>query len=95
MIRNELTDLEQAEALARRKEPYKAKYPEAKHGTAGAVAISKSQGRKIDASERVSFANDTAAKAGLNQRTIQAGSIEASLYRGSLVLCWDAKEAPR
>lgn len=71
LIRNELTDLERAEALARRKEIYEAKYPEAKRGTAGAIASNKSLGRKIATSETVSFANDTAAKIGLTPRTIQ------------------------
>lgn len=71
LIRNELTQLERAEALARRKELYEAKYPEAKRGTAGAIGSNKSQGRKIDASETVSFAIDTAAKTGLTPRTIQ------------------------
>jgi len=64
LIRNELTALERAEHLARRKEIYEALHPETKRGVAGAEA-------RWHASETVSFASDTAAKTGLTPRTIQ------------------------
>lgn len=70
LIRNELTQLERAEALARRKEIYEARHPQVKHGGAPGKAGGGKIPRPKD--ETVSsFAADTAAKTGLTPRTIQ------------------------
>ena len=65
LIRNELSHLERAEHLARRKQIYEVLHPEAKHGTAGARA------KHGAANEIVSFAEDTAAKIGRTARSVQ------------------------
>jgi len=71
LVRNELTALERGEQLARRKQIYEALHPEARKGTAGAVASNKAQGNRCNANETVSFAEDVAKKTGLAPRTIQ------------------------
>jgi N6-adenosine-specific RNA methylase IME4 len=68
LIRNELSYLERAEHLARRKEIYEALYPEAKkglYGHKGTQVITKAE------NEIVSFSEDTATKTGLTPRSIQ------------------------
>jgi len=65
LIRNELTVLERAEILKKRKEIYEAKYPESKQYVAGGKI------RQKPASEIISFATDTANKVGFSPRTIQ------------------------
>ena len=67
LIRNELTALENGDCLRRRKEIYEIKFPETKQGIAGGKA------RQNSASEKNSFAKDTALKTGLSPRTIQQG----------------------
>jgi Tfp pilus assembly protein FimT len=62
LIRNALTELEQCLALARRKEIYEARWPETRAKVSGARASNKKQGKTHDASEIISFADDTAAK---------------------------------
>ncbi len=64
LVRKELTVLERAEHLARRKEIYEALHPATKRGVAGAEA-------RWHASETVSFASGTARKTGLSPGTIQ------------------------
>ena len=65
LIRKNLTALEKAEQLERRKWIYEQKYPETKAGVAGADA---KHGR---ATENVSFAEDTAKSTGYTERSIQ------------------------
>jgi len=68
LVRNELTVLERAELLKRRKDIYEAKYPETKkgqYGYKGKSVIEKSE------NEIISFSEDTAKKIGTTPRTIQ------------------------
>jgi ParB family chromosome partitioning protein len=74
LIRNELSYLERAEHLARRKEIYEALHPEAKAGYRRAMGMHVSLGHNVDAtvaSTLTPFTNDTAAQTGLSRSTIQ------------------------
>lgn len=75
LVRKELTALERADHLAERKRVYLLKYPETKHGTAGALASNAVQGKgdavAMVATASPSFVADTAAKTGLSTRTIE------------------------
>jgi ParB-like chromosome segregation protein Spo0J len=69
LVRVELTVLERAEHLRRRKELYEALHPEVKHGGAPGKAgggKDKAKGARV-----ASFAADTAKKTGLSERTVQ------------------------
>lgn len=66
LIRSELTVLERGEHLARRKEIYEALHPQARHG--GDRRSDEAGSKRKDF---VSFAADTAAKAGVSERTVQ------------------------
>ena len=63
--RSELTALEHAEQLARRKEIHEAIHPETKQHAAGG------HGKANPASDKMSFAAETAKKLGVNERTVQ------------------------
>ena len=65
LMRSELTEMERARALARRKEIYEIKHPETRQHVAGASA---KHGR---ASDKMSFAADTAKAIGKNERTVE------------------------
>lgn len=65
LIRAELTEMERARSLARRKEIYEIKHPETRQHVAGAEA---KHGR---ATEKISFADDAAAKIGKTGRAIR------------------------
>jgi N6-adenosine-specific RNA methylase IME4 len=67
LIRNELTVLERADHLKRRKEIYLAKHPGTKQGGAPGLP----GGGKAKTEMISSFADDTAAKTGLSDRTIR------------------------
>jgi N6-adenosine-specific RNA methylase IME4 len=68
LVRNELTALEYAEQLARRKELYLARHPETKHGG----APGRPGGGKEAKEDKVSsFAEDTSRKAGVAPRTVR------------------------
>lgn len=67
LIRNELTVLERAEHLKRRKEIYEALHPEAKHGN----TKERAEVKRNDFVLPPSFAADTAAKTGVTERTVQ------------------------
>jgi len=69
LIRNELTELERAEALARRKEIYEAKHPKAKYDSSERMKAVR-HGETVSSCQP-SFATDTAARTGLTPRTIQ------------------------
>lgn len=66
LARHNLTVLEEAEHLARRKEIYEEMHPETKQGRAGAEA-------RWNATDTMSFASETAKAADISQRTIQRG----------------------
>jgi len=68
-----ITALEESQSLKRRKEIYEAMFPETKKGVAGAHASNKAQGQK-NASDKMSFASDTAAKTGKSKRTVERAS---------------------
>lgn len=64
LMRSELTEMERARALARRKEIYEIKHPETRHGG----------DRKSDQAEKIStrsFATDAAAKTGKTERAVR------------------------
>ncbi len=65
LIRNDLTVLDRAEQLLRRKRLYEEKYPETRKGVAGGKA------RQGSASEIISFADDAAARMDVTRRTVQ------------------------
>jgi len=69
LIRNELTVLERAEQLKRRKEIYEAKYPESKAKT-GRELVER-RWHTADIVSAVSFTEDTASKIGVSPRTIR------------------------
>lgn len=71
LIRRELTALERAEQLARRKVLYETIHPEAKAGAAQANGMNRSLGRDVVARNATTFANDTAAKTGASARTVR------------------------
>jgi hypothetical protein len=63
--REELTVQERAEHLARRKDIYIARHPETRQGSAGG------HGKHGSATDKLSFAGDTASKTGMDERSIQ------------------------
>lgn len=65
LMRSELTEMERARALARRKEIYEIKHPETRAGVAGGKA------RQGAAGDKMSFAADTAKAIGKNERTVE------------------------
>ena len=65
LIRNDLHYTERGDYLRRRKEIYEAMYPETRHGVAGGKA------RQGSATEIISFAEDTAQKSGVTERTVR------------------------
>ena len=69
IIRSGLSKAEESKALARRKEIYEALHPEAKRGVAGGKTGGR--GREKIASDKLSFAIDTAAKTGKSKRTVE------------------------
>lgn len=71
LVRNELTELEKSEHLARRKRVYEALHPEAKPYS----TEKQRQRRSQKPSETVSpgFTTDTAAKTGVSRRSVQQG----------------------
>lgn len=71
LIRAELSDLERAEHLKRRKEIYEAKHPQTKAGLRRAYGMHRSLGRNVDEIISPTFAEATAAKMGVSPRTIQ------------------------
>lgn len=85
LVRHDLTVLERSEHLARRKEIYEALHPQAKHGG----APGKAGGGKAKAENISSFADETAAAAGVTPRTVRQ---EVQIAEG---LSEDVKEAIR
>lgn len=75
----ELTVLERAEHLKRRKEIYEAKYPETKHG--GDRRSEEAKSRRNDFVLIPSFAEDTAAKLGVSPRKIRAAKLPAFMCK--------------
>jgi predicted DNA-binding protein (UPF0251 family) len=71
LIRAELTILERAEHLARRKEIYETLHPETKAGVAQALGMNRALGYDVAVLGTATFTEDTAQKTGLAQRTIQ------------------------
>jgi len=71
LIRNELTVLERAEQLKRRKEIYEAKYPESKAGVKRAIGMNKALGYNVGDIVSPTFAEDTASKIGVSLRSVQ------------------------
>lgn len=65
VARNDLGALELAGELKRRKEVYEALHPDTRKGVAGGKA------RQGTATDNLSFAEDTAKKTGLSERTVQ------------------------
>lgn len=71
LIRNELSELEQAVQLARRKEIYLVMYPETKAGKSQANGMNKILGNNVAEATSATFAADTAEKTGVTDRTIR------------------------
>ncbi len=66
--RHELTVIQRADQLKRRKELYEARYPETKAGVAGGKAR---QGKGKSATKMISFADDIAEKTGVSPETVR------------------------
>ena len=74
LIRNELSELEHAECVDKRKNLYELKHPEAKAGAKRAAGMNRSLGRgDVGAESAPTFTADTAAKTGTSERTIREG----------------------
>jgi len=71
LIRNELTVLQRAEQLKRRKEIYEAKYPESRAGVKRAIGMNKALGYNVAEIVSATFTEDTASKIGVSPRTIR------------------------
>jgi len=71
LIRNELTVLERAEQLKRRKEIYEAKYPESRAGVKRAIGMHKVLGHNVSDIVSPTFTEDTASKIGVSPRSVQ------------------------
>jgi len=71
LIRVELTELERGEHLADRKAIYEQLHPETKAGTAQALGMNQALGNDVGDNLAPTFTQDTAAKTGLSQRTIE------------------------
>jgi len=67
--RKSLTAVEEAKALARRKEIYEALHPETKRGAVGRRGSGK--GETVSESDKLSFSDDTAAHTGTTSRTVE------------------------
>lgn len=67
LMRSELTEMERARALARRKEIYEIKHPETRQGGAPGLP----GGGKAKTDKMSAFATDTAAKLGKDERTVR------------------------
>jgi ParB family chromosome partitioning protein len=63
LMRAELTELEKAEHLVRRKDIYVARYPETRQGQGNSS--------KRQLNDNLSFSQDTAEKLGIDKRTIE------------------------
>lgn len=68
LCRHELSTLERAECLARRKKLYEAKFPQAKHG---GDRVSNAARDQVAESAVCSFATDTATRTGTSERTVR------------------------
>ena len=71
LIRNELTVLERAEQLKRRKEIYEAKYPESRAGVKRAIGMHKVLGHNVGDIVSPTFTEDTASKIGVSPRSVR------------------------
>jgi ParB family transcriptional regulator, chromosome partitioning protein len=73
LCRAELSQLERAEHLLKRKEIFEKRYPSAKAGVMRALGMNRALGRNVDDNNvaNVSFTADTEKKTGLGQRKIQ------------------------
>jgi hypothetical protein len=68
LVRNEMTQLERSEQMARRKGLYEAKYPATKQGSAPGKA---GGGKVAKTAEHATFAKDAAAKTNQSARTVR------------------------
>jgi ParB family transcriptional regulator, chromosome partitioning protein len=73
LCRAELSQLERAEHLLKRKEIFEKRYPSAKAGVMRALGMNRALGRNVDDNNvaNVAFTADTEKKTGLGQRKIQ------------------------
>lgn len=71
IARNDLTAIQRAEQLTRRKQIYESIYPETKKGTSQARGMNKSLGHNVVADSAMTFSRDTAQKTGISDRTIR------------------------
>lgn len=77
LCRADLTELEQAEHLLKRQEIYEWWRPETRVGSSQARGMNKALGHNVDDNLSPTFAADTAAKTGIDQRTIQRATRRA------------------
>ena len=71
LCRAELTELERGEHLLRRKELYERKWPDSKAGAAQAAGMNRAVGNNVGEKFSPTFTEDTAAKIGITDRTVQ------------------------
>lgn len=70
--RQELTVLERAEQLARRKNIYEEVYPQTKRGIAQSLGMNSRLNHNVTAESAVTFNKDTAVKTGMSERAVYA-----------------------
>lgn len=70
LVRNELTALERAEQLARRKAIYEALHPETRKGVAQAIGMHSSLGHNVSPTIGLTFVKDAEEKTGLSRSSI-------------------------
>jgi ParB-like chromosome segregation protein Spo0J len=71
IARHNLTGLEEAKAIARRKEIYELLHPETKAGIAQAAGSNRAQGKHVSDKLSPTFSEDMAVKTGKSKRTVE------------------------
>lgn len=98
LARKDLEPPERDRALARRKKLYEQKYPNTKHGVAGAIAAHLDDRTEKNATadsataHTPSFVKDTANKTGMAERTVRQGIARAEKASPKVNELWESKQ---